>query len=152
MNVYLHCIVSILKKISNMTTSTPLKKFLRTPMVGSCSSWQLFGCQVARCQLTVVLETLNQLCLITVLFKLSNFLAYHTFHLIRASAVLLNYAPLQLEAIAKCLNQVLLIANETQRWISPSDLYHYTRFLNEPAKSVNTSVTRKLSKRDQRQS
>jgi len=45
-------------------------------------------------------------------------------HRYPASAVLLNYAPLQLEAIAKCLNQVQLIANETQRWLSLSDLYH----------------------------
>jgi len=123
-NVYLHCIVSIPKKISNMTSSPALKKILPTPMVGSCSCWQLFGCQVGRCQLTVVLEHLNQLWLMTLLFRLSNFLAYHAFHRYPASAVLLNYAPLQLETIAKCLNQVLLIANETQRWLSLSDLYH----------------------------
>ena len=79
-NVYLHCIVSVLKEISNMTTWTALKKFLRTPIVGSCSSWQLFGCQVGTCQLTVVLEPLNQICLMTVLLKLSNFLAYNAFH------------------------------------------------------------------------
>ena len=127
------------------------RKILPTPMVGSCSCWQLFGCQVCRCQLTVVLEHLNQLCLMTVLFRLSNFLAYHAFHRYPASAVLLNYAPLQLEAIAKCLNQVLLIANETQRWLSLVTSIINTHLLNEPAKSVCTSVTRKLSKRDQRQ-
>jgi len=32
-NVYLHCIVSNLKKISNMSTLPPLKKFLPTPML-----------------------------------------------------------------------------------------------------------------------
>jgi len=47
-NVYLHCIVSILKKINNMTTSPSREKFCQRPwwavvLVGNCSVVRFAG-------------------------------------------------------------------------------------------------------------
>ena len=47
-NVYLHCIVSNLKRISKISTLPPLEKFMRTPMVATNEQMATFPMEYVR--------------------------------------------------------------------------------------------------------